>query len=104
MFSLRYIWRQDVSLQWCKGYLGDLATRTGDWEIRSVCGRRPDYLGELACMVLHRVRLHLKVPGWLSGLNALLTRKLPMLFGFGIIGDNLKILRMTFLTAGFCGW
>ena len=28
--------------------------------------------------VLHRVRLHLKVPGWLSDLNALLTRKLPM--------------------------
>ena len=28
--------------------------------------------------VLHRVRLHLKVPGWLSDCNALSTRKLPM--------------------------
>ena len=29
--------------------------------------------------VLHYVRVHLKVPGWFSDLNALLTRKLPML-------------------------
>ena len=29
--------------------------------------------------VLHRVRVHLKVPGWLSDLKALLTRKLSML-------------------------
>ena len=28
--------------------------------------------------VLHRVREHLKVPGWLPELDALLTRKLPM--------------------------
>ena len=27
--------------------------------------------------VLHRVRLYLKGPGWLSDLNALLTRKFP---------------------------
>ena len=27
--------------------------------------------------VLHRVRLHVKVPGWLLNLNALLTKKLP---------------------------
>jgi len=30
--------------------------------------------------VLHRVRLHLKVPGWLSDCNALSTRKLPQVF------------------------
>ena len=29
-------------------------------------------------LVLHRVCLHLKVPGWQSDLNALLTKKLPM--------------------------
>ena len=33
---------------------------------------------EIKRQVLHRVRLHLKVPVWLSDLNALLTRKLPM--------------------------
>ena len=27
--------------------------------------------------VLHRVRLHVKVPGWSLNLNALLTKKLP---------------------------
>ena len=31
-------------------YPGDLVTRTGDREIRSVSGRLPDYPGELACM------------------------------------------------------
>ena len=33
---------------------------------------------EIKGQVLHCVRLHLKVPGWLPDLNALLTRKLPM--------------------------
>ena len=33
---------------------------------------------EIKGQVLHRVRLHLKVPRWLSDLNALLSRKLPM--------------------------
>ena len=32
---------------------------------------------EIEGEVLHRVRLHLKVLGWLSNLNALLTKKLP---------------------------
>ena len=32
---------------------------------------------EIKGRILHRVRLHPKVPGWLSDLNALLTRKLP---------------------------
>ena len=31
-------------------YPGDLMTRTGDREIRSVSGRLPDNAGELACM------------------------------------------------------
>ena len=58
LFWLGYIWRQDVSLQWCKiinvqshFYVGDLVTRTGDQEIRSVSGRLPDYPGELAGML-----------------------------------------------------
>ena len=32
---------------------------------------------EIKGQVLHRVRLHAKVPGWLSNLNALPTKKLP---------------------------
>ena len=32
---------------------------------------------EIKREVLHRVRLHVKVPGWLLNLNALLTKKLP---------------------------
>ena len=31
---------------------------------------------EIKGQVLHRVRLHVKVPGWLLDLNALLTKKL----------------------------
>ena len=34
---------------------------------------------EIKRQVLHRVRVHLKVPGWLSDLKAMLTRKLSML-------------------------
>ena len=74
---------------------------------------------EIKGQVLHRVRLHLKVPGWLSDLNALLTRKLPMFLsrlneisgGRGnmcLVSESLrrilKFLKMTFLTARFCGW
>ena len=32
---------------------------------------------EIKGQVLHRVRLHVKFPGWLLNLNALLTKKLP---------------------------
>ena len=32
---------------------------------------------EIKGQVLHRVRLHVKVPGWSLNLNALLTKKLP---------------------------
>ena len=35
---------------------------------------------EMKGQVLHRVRLHSKVPGWLSDLNALLTRKFTYAF------------------------
>ena len=32
---------------------------------------------EIKGQVLHRMRLDVKVPGWLSNLNALLAKKLP---------------------------
>ena len=32
---------------------------------------------EIKRQVLHRMRLDVKVPGWLSDLNALLAKKLP---------------------------
>ena len=32
---------------------------------------------EIKGQVLHRVRLHVKVPGWSLNLNALLTKNLP---------------------------
>ena len=74
---------------------------------------------EIKGQALHRMRVHLKVPGWLSYLNALLTRKLPMFLSrLNAIGGGrrniclvsrslrriLNFLRMTFLTARFCGW
>ena len=74
---------------------------------------------EIKGQVLHRVRLHVKVPGWLSDFNALLTKKLPkflsrlnemsgrrenMCLGSGSLRRTLKFLRMTFLIARFCGW
>ena len=34
---------------------------------------------EIKRQVLHLLRLHVKVPGWLITLNALLTKKLPRL-------------------------
>ena len=74
---------------------------------------------EIKGQVLHRVRLHVKVPGLLLNLNALLTKKLPkflsrlneMSFGkenmclvSGSLLRILKFLRMTFLIARFRGW
>ena len=71
---------------------------------------------EIKGQVLHRVRVHLKVFGWLSDLIALLTRKLPMFLSrldgisdgrgnicllSGSLRRILKFLRMTFLTARF---
>ena len=69
---------------------------------------------EIKGQVLHRVRLQVKVPGWLLNLNALLTKKLPkflsrlnemsggrenMCLVSGSLGRILKFLRMTFLIA-----
>ena len=73
----------------------------------------------LTMLVLHLVSVHLKVPGWLSDLKALLTRKLPMFLSrlneisggrekmclvSGSLRRILKFLKITFLTARFCGW
>ena len=60
---------------------------------------------EIKGQVLHRMRLHVKVPGWLLSLNALLTKKLPKflsrlnemsggrenVFSFGIIAENFEV-------------
>ena len=69
--------------------------------------------------VLHRVHLHVTIPGWMLNLNALLTKKLPkfllrlsemsggrenMCLVSGSLWRILKFLRMTFLIARFCGW
>ena len=74
---------------------------------------------EIKGQVLHRVRLHVKVPGWLLNLNALLTKKLPKFLSrlnemsggrenICLVSESLrrilKFLRMTFLIARFCGW
>ena len=73
---------------------------------------------EIKGQVLHRVRLHVKIPGWMLNLNALLTEKLPkflsrlsemcggrenMCLVSGSLWRILKFLRMTFLIARFCG-
>ena len=65
------------------------------------------------------MRLHVKIPGWLLNLNALLTKKLPkclsrlnemsggrenMCLVSGSLWRILKFLRMTFSIARFCGW
>ena len=52
---------------------------------------------------LHRVRVHLKVPGCFSDLNALLTGTLPM-FLLRLNEISVEFLIMTSLTARFCGW
>ena len=70
---------------------------------------------EIKGQVLHRVRLHVKVPGWSLSLNALLTKKLPTFLSrlnvcrlsclvSGSLRRILKFFRMTFLIARFCGW
>ena len=60
---------------------------------------------EIKGQVLHRVRLHVKVPGLLLNLNALLTKKLPKflsrlnemsggkenMFSLGIIAENFEV-------------
>ena len=74
---------------------------------------------EIKGQVLHRVRLHVEVRGWLLNLNALVTKKLPkflsrldemsggrenMCLVSGSLRKILKFLRITFLIASFCGW
>ena len=69
--------------------------------------------------ILHRVHLHVKVPGWMLNLNALVTKKLPKFFSrlnemsggrekvclvSGSLWRILKFSRTTFLIARFCGW
>jgi len=63
---------------------------------------------EIKGQVLHRVLLHVKVPGWLLNLNALLTKKLPRflshlnemsggrenVFGFGVIAENFEVFEI----------
>ena len=67
----------------------------GSWDLDHVWNRGTSFA---SC-------LHLKVPGWLSNLNVLLTRKLPMflsrlneisggrgnVFSFGIIAENFEV-------------
>ena len=43
---------------------------------------------EIKGQVLHRVRLHVKVPGWLLSLNALLTKKLKLKAGHSPISAS----------------
>ena len=74
---------------------------------------------EIKGQVLHRVRLHVKIPGWMLNLNALLTKKLPrflsrlnemsggrenMCLVSRSLWRILKFLRKTFFIARFCGW
>ena len=74
---------------------------------------------EIKGQILHRVRLHVKVPGWFLDLNALLTKTLPkflsrlnemsggrenMCLVSGSLRRILKFLGMTFLIARLCGW
>ena len=76
-------------------------------------------VSEIKGQVLHRVRLHPKVPGWLSDLNALLTKRCPKFLwrlnemsggreNICLVSASvrriLKFSRMTFLIARFCGW
>ena len=91
------------------------------WSLTLTDGLRPEILTvlEIKGQVLYRVRLHVKVPGWLLNFNALLTKKLPkflsrlnemsggrenMCLVSGSLLRIFKFLRMTFLIARFCGW
>ena len=91
------------------------------WSVTLMNRLRPEILTvlEIKGQVLHRVHLHVKVPGCLLNLNVLLTKKLPkflshlnemsggrenMCLVSGSLRRILKFLRMTFLIARFCGW
>ena len=91
------------------------------WSVPFTDRLGPEILTELERkgQVLHRVRLHVKVPGWSLNLNALLTKKLPKFLSrlnemsggrenMSLVSGSLrrifKFFRMTFLIARFCGW
>ena len=91
------------------------------WSVTLADRLSPEILTILEILghVLHRVHLYLKVLGWLSDFNALLTRTLPTLQSrlnkmsgdrgnkylvWGSLQRILKFLRMTFLIAWFCEW
>ena len=73
---------------------------------------------EIKGQVLHRVRVHLKVPSWLSDLNTLLTRNLPLLLSllneisagrgniYLVSGSLKRILKFSRMMTfdWFCGW
>ena len=92
-----------------------------EWSVTLTDRLGPEILTvlEIKGQVLHRGRLHVKVPGWSLNLNALLTKKLPKFLSLlnemsddrenvclvsGSLRRILKFLRMTFLIARFCGW
>ena len=51
---------------------------------------------EIKGQVLHRVRLHVKFPGWLVNLNALLTKKLPKFLSRLNEMSGLPVVRKSF--------
>ena len=61
---------------------------------------------EIKGQVLHLVRLHVKVSGWLflSRLNEMSGGRENMCLVSGSLWRILKFLKMTFLIARFCGW
>ena len=88
------------------------------WSVTLTDRLRPKILTvlEIKGQVLHRVRLHVKVPGWFLNLNALVTKKLPrflsrlnemsggrenMCLVSGSLRIIVKFLRITFLIARF---
>ena len=57
---------------------------------------------EIKGQVLHRVRLHVKVPGWLLNLNALLTKKLPKFLSHSLHTELMKASYSTNLFTNSC--
>ena len=88
------------------------------WSVTLMDRLGPDILTvlEIKGQVFHRVHLHVKVPGWMLNLNALLTEKFlsrlsemnggreNMCLVSGSLWRVLEFLRMTFWVARFCGW
>ena len=91
------------------------------WSVALTDRLNPEILTvlEIKGQLLHRVRLHVKVPGWLLSLHALLTKKLPrflsrlnemssggenMCLVSGSLRRIVKFLRITFFIPRFCGW